>query len=166
MFLKKYQEIILCGTKIIGNIPTGYSDVLKGHIYEIDKNDNDKEIVEKLPTFLVPLQKSNILLPRNSVAELIPYEPLQRIQNTPDWFLGLLSWRGVQVPVFSFEMLTRAAASFSLMSVASASLVIAGMTAEGETIIDRVYHLDRGYEKIEQKLASIGASITRIPGAS
>jgi UDP-N-acetylglucosamine 1-carboxyvinyltransferase len=49
---------------------------------------------------------------------------------------------------------------------ASASLVIAGMTAEGETVIDRVYHLDRGYEKIEQKLASIGASITRIPGAS
>ncbi len=49
---------------------------------------------------------------------------------------------------------------------ASASLVIAGMTAEGETIIDRVYHLDRGYEKIEQKLASIGANITRIPGAS
>jgi len=82
------------------------------------------EIVEELPTFLVPLQKSNILLPRNTVAELIPYEPLQRIQNTPDWFLGLLSWRGVQVPVFSFEMLTRAGASFSLMSVASASLVI------------------------------------------
>ncbi len=48
---------------------------------------------------------------------------------------------------------------------ASASLVIAGMTAIGETVIDRVYHLDRGYEKIEQKLASIGANIIRIPGA-
>ena len=47
---------------------------------------------------------------------------------------------------------------------ASASLVIAGMAAEGETVIDRVYHLDRGYEKIEQKLASLGANITRIPG--
>lgn len=82
------------------------------------------EIVDELPTYLIPLQKSNILLPNNSVAEIIPYEPLQRIQNTPDWFLGLLSWRGIQVPVLSFEMLTRASASFSLMSVASASLVI------------------------------------------
>jgi chemosensory pili system protein ChpC len=82
------------------------------------------EVVEELPTFLVPLQKSNILLPSSSVAEIIPYEPLQRIQDTPDWFLGLLGWRGIEVPVLSFEMLTRANASFSLMSVASASLVV------------------------------------------
>jgi chemosensory pili system protein ChpC len=82
------------------------------------------ETVEELPTFLVPLQKSNILLPKSSVAEIIPYEPLQRIQDSPDWFLGLLSWRGVQVHVLSFEMLARTGASFSLMSVASASLVI------------------------------------------
>lgn len=82
------------------------------------------EMVEELPTFLVPLQKNNILLPNSTVAEIIPYEPLQRIQNSPAWFLGLLSWRGVQVPVISFEMLTSAGASFSLVSVASASLVI------------------------------------------
>jgi UDP-N-acetylglucosamine 1-carboxyvinyltransferase len=45
---------------------------------------------------------------------------------------------------------------------ASASLVLAGLVAEGETIIDRVYHLDRGYEKIEQKLKALGADITRV----
>ena len=45
---------------------------------------------------------------------------------------------------------------------ASASLVIAGLVAEGETIIDRIYHLDRGYEKIESKLMQVGANITRI----
>ena len=44
---------------------------------------------------------------------------------------------------------------------ASASLVIAGLIAEGETIVDRIYHLDRGYEHIETKLAGIGASIER-----
>jgi chemosensory pili system protein ChpC len=82
------------------------------------------DTIEELPTFLIPLQKSNLLLPNNTIAEIIPYEPLQRVQNTPDWFLGLLNWRGMQVPVVSFEMLTRAGASFSLMSVASASLVI------------------------------------------
>jgi UDP-N-acetylglucosamine 1-carboxyvinyltransferase len=45
---------------------------------------------------------------------------------------------------------------------ASASLVIAGLVAEGETIIDRIYHLDRGYERIEERLASLGARISRV----
>jgi UDP-N-acetylglucosamine 1-carboxyvinyltransferase len=46
---------------------------------------------------------------------------------------------------------------------ASASLVIAGLVAEGETIIDRIYHLDRGYEALEQKLSGLGASVQRLP---
>jgi UDP-N-acetylglucosamine 1-carboxyvinyltransferase len=45
---------------------------------------------------------------------------------------------------------------------ASASLVLAGLAAEGETWIDRVYHIDRGYEKIEEKLRAVGAQIERI----
>jgi UDP-N-acetylglucosamine 1-carboxyvinyltransferase len=45
---------------------------------------------------------------------------------------------------------------------ASASLVLAALVAEGETIIDRVYHMDRGYERIEEKLAAVGARIERI----
>jgi UDP-N-acetylglucosamine 1-carboxyvinyltransferase len=45
---------------------------------------------------------------------------------------------------------------------ASASLVLAGLVAKGETMIDRVYHIDRGYEKIEAKLRAIGADIERI----
>ena len=45
---------------------------------------------------------------------------------------------------------------------ASACLVIAGLMAEGETTIDRIYHLDRGYEEIEEKLSALGARIRRI----
>jgi UDP-N-acetylglucosamine 1-carboxyvinyltransferase len=45
---------------------------------------------------------------------------------------------------------------------ASASLVLAGLAAQGETVIDRVYHIDRGYEKIEEKLRGVGAAIERI----
>jgi UDP-N-acetylglucosamine 1-carboxyvinyltransferase len=45
---------------------------------------------------------------------------------------------------------------------ASASLVIAALVADGETILDRVYHIDRGYERIEEKLRSVGAQIRRI----
>ena len=47
---------------------------------------------------------------------------------------------------------------------ASASLVIAAMMAEGETLVDRIYHIDRGYECIEEKLQLLGAKIRRIPG--
>ncbi len=48
---------------------------------------------------------------------------------------------------------------------ASASLVIAGLVAEGTTDVLRVYHLDRGYERIEEKLGGLGASIERVPGS-
>ena len=44
---------------------------------------------------------------------------------------------------------------------ASASLVLAALVARGETVIDRVYHIDRGYEHIEEKLSALGAKITR-----
>ncbi|MDY7115887.1 UDP-N-acetylglucosamine 1-carboxyvinyltransferase [Halomonas sp. SSL-5] len=47
---------------------------------------------------------------------------------------------------------------------ASASLVIAAMMAEGETLVDRIYHIDRGYECIEEKLQLLGARIRRVPG--
>ena len=47
---------------------------------------------------------------------------------------------------------------------ASASLVLAGLTAVGETEVDRIYHIDRGYETIEEKLSKLGAKIKRIPG--
>jgi UDP-N-acetylglucosamine 1-carboxyvinyltransferase len=47
---------------------------------------------------------------------------------------------------------------------ASVSLILAGLAAEGETIVNRVYHLDRGYESVEEKLRGVGARIERITG--
>ncbi len=47
---------------------------------------------------------------------------------------------------------------------ASASLVLAGLAADGETLVDRIYHIDRGYERIEEKLRQLGATIRRVPG--
>jgi UDP-N-acetylglucosamine 1-carboxyvinyltransferase len=46
---------------------------------------------------------------------------------------------------------------------ASASLVLAGLVATGETVVDRIYHIDRGYETIEEKLMNLGAKIKRVP---
>jgi len=45
---------------------------------------------------------------------------------------------------------------------ASASLVIAGLVAKGETLVDRIYHLDRGYDQMEAKLRALGADIERV----
>jgi UDP-N-acetylglucosamine 1-carboxyvinyltransferase len=47
---------------------------------------------------------------------------------------------------------------------ASVSLILAGLAAEGETLVRRVYHLDRGYEHVEEKLSAVGADIERIKG--
>ena len=47
---------------------------------------------------------------------------------------------------------------------ASAGLVLAGLAARGETLVDRIYHVDRGYERIEEKLRQLGADIKRVPG--
>ena len=46
---------------------------------------------------------------------------------------------------------------------ASASLVLAGLVAQGKTVVDRIYHIDRGYETIEEKLHQLGAQIKRVP---
>ncbi len=79
---------------------------------------------EQLDVFLLQMQKQGVMVPTDAVAEIIPYEPLQRIEDAPDWFIGLLGWRGIQIPVVSFEIMSVERASFSLVSVASASLVI------------------------------------------
>jgi UDP-N-acetylglucosamine 1-carboxyvinyltransferase len=47
---------------------------------------------------------------------------------------------------------------------ASASLVLAGLVAKGATEVQRIYHIDRGYECIEEKLGQLGANIRRLPG--
>ena len=51
------------------------------------------------------------------------------------------------------------------LKLAGVSLVIAGLIADGETTIDRIYHLDRGYERIEEKLSALGARIRRVGSA-
>lgn len=72
-----------------------------------------------------------------------------------------ISAKGNTAVVLGVESLTGAQVMATDLR-ASASLVLAGLAARGETIVDRIYHLDRGYEHIEQKLTHIGANIKRI----
>lgn len=79
-----------------------------------------------------------------------------------------LSRMGADIEIRNHSAIVRGVRGLSGASVmatdlrASASLVIAGLVAEGETVVRRVYHLDRGYERIEQKLAGVGADVERI----
>lgn len=61
------------------------------------------------------------------------------------------------------EVLTGAQVSATDLR-ASASLVLAGLVAEGETVVDHIHHMDRGYACIEEKLTQLGASVRRISG--
>lgn len=75
---------------------------------------------------------------------------------------------GADIAVRGGTALVRGVASLTGAQVmatdlrASSSLVLAGLAAAGETVVHRVYHLDRGYERIEDKLAACGAEIDRI----
>lgn len=71
--------------------------------------------------------------------------------------------RGTSAIVRGVESLTGAPVMATDLR-ASMSLVIAGLAAKGETIVRRVYHLDRGYERLEEKLQAVGAEITRVSG--
>ncbi len=70
---------------------------------------------------------------------------------------------GAQATIFGVERLQGAPVMATDLR-ASAALVLAGVAAEGETVINRVYHIDRGYERIEERLCSLGARIERVRG--
>jgi UDP-N-acetylglucosamine 1-carboxyvinyltransferase len=75
---------------------------------------------------------------------------------------------GAQIDIEGNTAIVRGVAKLSGAHVmatdlrASASLVIAGLVADGETIVDRIYHLDRGYDRMERRLAALGAQIERL----
>ena len=81
-----------------------------------------------------------------------------------------LTRMGARINVHGASAIVRGVAQLSGAPVmatdlrASASLVIAGLAAAGETVVNRVYHLDRGYEALEQKLAACGADVERVAG--
>ncbi len=81
-----------------------------------------------------------------------------------------LNRMGARINVHGASAIVRGVPSLSGAPVmatdlrASVSLILAGLAAQGETLVNRVYHLDRGYEAVEQKLAACGAEIERLPG--
>jgi UDP-N-acetylglucosamine 1-carboxyvinyltransferase len=82
------------------------------------------------------------------IAELVRFGADINVKGVKAYIKGCNNLNGAQVMATDLR--------------ASSSLILAGLKAEGETIINRVYHLDRGYEKLEQKLSLCGARIKRV----
>jgi len=122
-------------------------------------------ITEPFPGFPTDLQAqmTSMMSTANGAAMITETIFENRFMHIPE-----LARMGANVTVHGASSLVRGVdklAGAPVMATdlrASASLVLAGLIAEGETIIDRVYHIDRGYERIEEKLAFCGAEIERI----
>lgn len=64
---------------------------------------SEEAVVSEIRSVLIPLDASRLLLPNAVVAEVMNYRRPESRENAPDWFLGVMAWRGTSVPVVSFE---------------------------------------------------------------
>jgi UDP-N-acetylglucosamine 1-carboxyvinyltransferase len=120
---------------------------------------------EPFPGFPTDLQAQLMALLTQAEGESLIEERIfeNRFMHVPE-----LARMGADIRVSGGEALVRGATRLKGAPVmasdlrASASLILAGLAAEGETIISRVYHLDRGYERVEEKLSACGARIERV----
>jgi UDP-N-acetylglucosamine 1-carboxyvinyltransferase len=125
-------------------------------------------MTEPYPGFPTDLQAQMMALMATASGASMITETIfeNRFMHVPE-----LARMGANINVHGASALVRGVASLMGAPVmatdlrASVSLVMAGLVAEGETVINRVYHLDRGYERIEEKLAACGARIERLRNA-
>jgi chemosensory pili system protein ChpC len=64
-------------------------------------------LAASIHSLLIPLQGQTLLLPNAAVAEIIPYADVQPVADAPDWYLGLMSWRNVELPLISLDQVLR-----------------------------------------------------------
>ncbi len=122
-------------------------------------------MTEPFPGFPTDLQAQMMALMSVSESASMITETIfeNRFMHVPE-----LTRMGADINVHGASAMVRGRAGLTGAEVmatdlrASVSLVLAGLAAEGETVINRVYHLDRGYERVEDKLAACGAEIERI----
>ena len=122
-------------------------------------------ITEEFPGFPTDMQAQFMVLATQAEGSSIITE---NIFENRFMHAGELVRMGANIKIEGRRAIVRGKTPLSAAAVlasdlrASASLVLAGLVADGETIIDRVYHIDRGYERIEEKLKGVGAAMRRI----
>ena len=124
-------------------------------------------ITEPYPGFPTDMQAQYMVLMSVAEGASLVTETIfeNRFMHVPE-----LNRMGANINVHGKSAIVRGVKQLSAAPVmatdlrASVSLVLAGLVAKGDTIVNRVYHLDRGFEHVERKLAACGADIERIPG--
>jgi UDP-N-acetylglucosamine 1-carboxyvinyltransferase len=152
---EKLAEAGVTITEIAGGLRVACPDGVRG----VDV------ITEPFPGFPTDLQAQMTALMSTAEGAAIITESIfeNRFMHVPE-----LARMGAEVHVHGASSMVRGVKSLTGAPVmatdlrASASLVIAGLAAVGETVVSRVYHIDRGYERIEEKLAACGAEIERL----
>lgn len=134
-------------------------------IHGSDSLHSSDVVTQEYPGFATDMQAQYMALMTQAAGSAVITETI--FENRFLHALELLRM-GAEITVDGRRAVVRGPTSLSGANVqasdlrASASLVLAGLAAEGETLIDRVYHIDRGYERIEEKLRRAGAKIRRI----
>ena len=122
-------------------------------------------VTEAFPGFATDLQAQWVALMTHAEGESLIEETIfeNRFMHVPELIRmgGKYSIEGSKIKIFGKPGILRGAPVMATDLRASASLVLAGLAAEGESAIKRIYHLDRGYESMELKLRSLGARIER-----
>jgi len=124
-------------------------------------------MTEPFPGFPTDMQAQLMVLMATATGASMITETIfeNRFMHVPE-----LCRMGANINVHGSSAIVRGVARLSGAPVmatdlrASVSMVLAGLAAEGETVVNRVYHLDRGYERLEEKLAACGAEIERVKG--
>ena len=145
----------------ITETPTGLNVKRRNGLHGVDA------ITEPYPGFPTDMQAQYMVLMSVAEGASMVTETIfeNRFMHVPE-----LNRMGARINVHGKSAIVRGVPYLSGAPVmatdlrASVSLVLAGLAASGETIVNRVYHLDRGFESVEQKLAACGADIERIPG--
>lgn len=120
-------------------------------------------LVENLPpevaSLLIPMHGEPLILPNVSVAEIVPLTDIEMMDDTPGWYLGLVEWRGVKVPLLSFESLNGDALiesnEFTRMAVINGTqdvekLPFYGLMVQGIPRLVRVFPEEIGRESPEE----------------
>jgi UDP-N-acetylglucosamine 1-carboxyvinyltransferase len=155
------KVLVDCGAKVSDTEKGVLIDADGAHLTGVDI------MTEPYPGFPTDMQAQLMALLATADGASMVTETIfeNRFMHVPE-----LSRMGARVNVHGASAIIRGVPRLSGAPVmatdlrASSSLVLAGLAAEGETIINRVYHLDRGYERLEAKLAACGANIERIAG--
>jgi UDP-N-acetylglucosamine 1-carboxyvinyltransferase len=152
-------KLAKAGINVVQPDPTTLRVLPGGHINAVDMS------TEEFPGFATDLQAQYMALMTQAAGISIVRETIfeNRFMHAQELMrMGAnIRLEGREAIVAGVSRLTGAGVIASDLR-ASASLVLAALVAKGETVIDRVYHIDRGYENIEAKLAAVGASIKRV----